>query len=61
MKRTQEPAQGEAGAGGYWKRKYDQLRAETDDEIKQLKGVLAAEVRLRMAAEEREQQLLSAS
>ena len=61
MESAQEPAQEETDTGGYWKRKYEELRAETDEVIKQLNADLAAEVRMRTVAEEREQLMMYGS
>jgi hypothetical protein len=52
-----EPARAEEGTEGHWKRKFEALRAETTEKIANLKADLAAEVRMREAAEQRAEQL----
>ncbi len=46
---------------GFWKRKYEELHAEKEEEVKKLKADLAAEARMRESAEQREETLLKSS
>lgn len=51
-----EQARAEEGTAGYWKRKFEALRAETTEQLANLSADLAAEVRMREAAEQRAEQ-----